>query len=108
MGVAGTISASNLKTYQQGSLLIGMNIASGTQTITSVAGTCVAGTTITFPRTYTAAPNVVMSPIVGGSSGIGITASAGTITTTTFVPNLCTIAGGYAGAVGVTWMSNGW
>jgi len=62
----------------------------GNQSITAVAAACTPGTPIVFGTTFSAVPDIIMST----SAVVGDTAApeTGTITTTGFTPELCSVA----------------
>jgi hypothetical protein len=62
----------------------------GNQSITAVAAACTPGTPIVFGHTFSAVPDIIMST----SAVVGDTAApeTGTITTTGFTPELCSVA----------------
>ena len=62
----------------------------GHQSITAVAAACTPGTPIVFGTTFSAVPDIIMST----SAVVGDTAApeTGTITTTGFTPELCSVA----------------
>jgi hypothetical protein len=69
----------------------------GNQSITAVAAACTPGTPIVFAHTFSAVPDIIMST----SAVVGDTAApeTGTITTTGFTPELCSIASAIAATV---------
>jgi len=69
----------------------------GNQSITAVAAACTPGTPIVFAHTFSAVPDILMST----SAVVGDTAApeTGTITTTGFTPELCSIASAIAATV---------
>jgi hypothetical protein len=69
----------------------------GNQSITAVAAACTPGTPIVFGTTFSAVPDIIMST----SAVVGDTAApeTGTITTTGFTPELCSIASNTAATV---------
>jgi hypothetical protein len=62
----------------------------GNQSITAVAAACTPGTPIVFAHTFSAVPDIIMST----SAVVGDTAApeTGTITTTGFTPEICSVA----------------
>jgi hypothetical protein len=69
----------------------------GHQSITAVAAACTPGTPIVFAHTFSAVPDIIMST----SAVVGDTAApeTGTITTTGFTPELCSVASAAAATV---------
>lgn len=73
----------------------------GSQTITSVGGTCVAGSAITFGTAFSSAPTVVVST----TAVVGNTGASGSVTTTGFTPSLCSTTSSAANPI--NWMAVG-
>jgi hypothetical protein len=69
----------------------------GNQSITAVAAACTPGTPIVFGHTFSAVPDIIMSTsAVVGDSGAPV---PGSVTTTGFTPELCSIASNTAATV---------